>query len=154
MGTMPAQKARTALKSKAFSFTDLDGKKRLLTPLQKKWADAYIGKALFNTADATALAGYTFKSRNSARAIGSQNLKKLALRAYVDKKLDEAGYNDTAADRELLLAMKQTDQWGAKVSAIREYNDIKGRHAPDEVKGEILVIEKGWRVEKGDRDKD
>lgn len=152
---MPAQKARTALKSKAFSFTDLDGAQHLLTPLQKKWADAYIGKAMFSRTDASFLAGYICKNRNTAGAIGGENLQKPTIRAYIDKKLDDAGYNDTVVDRELLLAIRQTDQWGAKVSAIREYNDIKGRHAPEKVEGKVKVVRVGvWKVEKGDRDRD
>jgi len=148
------RKAKTASKSKHFSFVGLDGKTYSLTPLQKRWADAYVGDAYLDLADASYLAGYVLKNRDTARSIGSENLRKPPVRSYIDKKLDDAGYNDTVADLELLAAIKQRLQWGAKVSAIREYNEVRGRHAPKEVRGEIVVVEKGWRVEKGDRDKD
>lgn len=134
------RKPKTAAKPQAISFTDLDGKRRTITPLQYAWCTAFLGKANFNRTEATWLAGYMCGNNKIAADVGSKNIGKPDVRAYLDKKLDEAGYNDAMANRELLLAMRQTEQWGPKVSALREYNELKGRKSGDDSDTHITVI--------------
>ena len=57
-----------------------------LTTKQKLFADFYVGEARFIATKAALLAGY---SEASARTLGSENLKKPAIRAYIDQRLTE-----------------------------------------------------------------
>jgi phage terminase small subunit len=67
-----------------------------LTTKQKLFVDAYVGEARFNATKAALLAGY---SEKTAYAIGSENLKKLEIKAALDEKLREItlGANEVLA---------------------------------------------------------
>jgi len=58
-----------------------------LTPKQQKFAKAYL-----ETGNATAAANlaYRSKNRNTAHAIGAENLRKPTIRAYLDEKAKDA----------------------------------------------------------------
>lgn len=67
-----------------------------LTGKQRRFADCYLGEARFNATKAAILAGY---SQKSAYEIGSQNLRKVEIRRYIDRRLSEMslGANEVLA---------------------------------------------------------
>lgn len=75
------------------------------------------------------------------RVVASQNLTNPNLLAYIRTLLDKSGLNDETVDLELLWAMQQSANIPGKVQAIREYNRVRGRLAPQEIKpvGEMVV---------------
>ncbi|OHB92407.1 MAG: hypothetical protein A2Z57_12055 [Planctomycetes bacterium RIFCSPHIGHO2_12_39_6] len=46
---------------------------------------------------------------------------------YINVMLDSEGFNDAFVDKQLLLAITQNADLGAKVAAIREFNKLKKR---------------------------
>lgn len=140
-----------------FSFADEDGQNHRLTLKQRLFCEEYL-KHRGNGAKAAKAAGYAVKRDNTLKSIASENLTKPDILAYIKFLLKEAGLSDAAVDQEMLWVIRQNANLHAKMRGIAEYNKIRGRYAPDkstvEQKGDILVIEKGWRVEKGDRDRD
>ena len=136
-----------------FSFTGEGRKSQKLTLKQRLFCKKYVALRGNGVAAARA-AGYSTSSYNVLHAIASENLQKPTLLDYIQILLKEEGLTDESVDRELLLVVRQDADLMAKMRGISEYNKIRGRHAPKEVKGEVIVIEKGWRVEKDDRDKD
>jgi len=89
------------------------------------------------------MAGYKCKDRWSATQIGSENLTKPDVQAYLDLELDRAGYNDRVVDSEHLYVIKQREELTPKMAGIREYNKVRGRHAPQKhdvnESGEMVV---------------
>lgn len=69
-----------------------------LTPKQRRFADEYI--VSLNATQAAIKAGY---SKRTADRIGSENLRKLEIRAYIDERL-EALQSEKIADQEEVLA--------------------------------------------------
>lgn len=69
-----------------------------LTGKQKLFADYYVGIANLNATRAAKLAGY---SEKSAYEIGSQNLRKLEILEYIEKRLDEL----TMPSKEILVGL-------------------------------------------------
>jgi phage terminase small subunit len=63
---------------------------RRLTDKQRLFAEHYVGEARFNATKAATLAGYSPKT---AYEIGSQNLRKLEIRARIDEVLEARGVN-------------------------------------------------------------
>ena len=59
-----------------------------LTPKQKKFADLYVGECNLNATRAAIAAGY---SEKTARQVGSENLSKPYIRAYIEQQLNGAG---------------------------------------------------------------
>ncbi len=145
---MPKQKG-------PLSFANEDGKNHRLTLKQKLFCEEYL-KLHGNGAKAAKAAGYAAKRDNTLKSIASENLTKPDILAYIKILLKEAGLSDEAVDQEMLWVIRQNADLHAKMRGIAEYNKIRGRYASDknEVKSEIVVIEKGWRIEKGDRDRD
>lgn len=149
----PERKNRKAKVKPLFSFVNEFGVRIKLTPKQKSFCDCYI-KLRGNGRAAAFKAGYA-GSEKALRVVASRNLTNVNLLAYIRTLLDKEGLTDEAADLELLWAMQQSDNISGKVQAIREYNKIKGRHAPEKIEGAVKVIRVGvWKVEKGDRDRD
>lgn len=68
-----------------------------LTEKQRRFADEYI--RLGNATEAALNAGY---SKKTARAIGSENLTKPDIKAYIDKRLDELKKESIAEQDEIL----------------------------------------------------
>ena len=73
------------------------GKLAKLTLKQKKFADEYIISG--NATQAAIEAGY---SKKTAGQIGEQNLKKLEIKKYIDKRLKEIESKKTATQQEVL----------------------------------------------------
>lgn len=67
-----------------------------LTTKQKLFADFYVGEARFNATKAAVLSGY---SEKTAKSIGSENLTKPDIQAYIDTRLKELtlGANEVLA---------------------------------------------------------
>jgi len=134
------------------SFTDEGGKDHKLTLKQKIFGEFYI-KYRGNGVQAARAAGYA-GDENVLGVAANENLRKPKVLDYIKFLLKKEGLTDESVDKDLLIVIRQDADLGAKMRGISEYNRIRGRYSPDKVKGEVLVIEKGWRVEKGDRDRD
>ena len=94
------------------------------------FSEAYIESRGNGVASARA-AGYkgTYGVLNS---VSMDNLQKPSILAYIQFLLKDSGLSDEGVDKELLWAIQQNASLSAKVQAIREYNNVKGRHAPEE----------------------
>ena len=136
-----------------FSLTGEDGKNHKLTLKQKLFCEKYV-KFRGNGTKAVKAAGYEAKSSNMGAVVAYENLKKPHISAYIETLLRSAGLTDVAVDLALLEVIQQNANIPVKVQGIREYNRMRGRHSPEKVESEIRVIEVGWGVEKGDRDRD
>ena len=63
----------------------------------------------------------------TAKASASRLLTNVNVLAKIREIMPQIGFNDEFADKELAFVMKQNAEYGAKVSAIREYNKLKKR---------------------------
>ena len=61
-------------------------KKIKLTPKQKLFCEYYLGSSMFNATDAARRAGY---SKKTAQVIGAQNLLKVIVKEYIEKRKAE-----------------------------------------------------------------
>ncbi|MFC7364527.1 MULTISPECIES: terminase small subunit [Bhargavaea] len=80
-----------------------------LTEKQRRFADEYI--RLGNATEAALNAGY---SKKTARAIGSENLTKPDIKAYIDKRLDELKKESIAEQDEILQFLTKVLRGQAK----------------------------------------
>ena len=71
--------------------------KTKLTVMQQKFAHEFIKSG--NATDAAIKAGY---SKNSARQMGSENLSKPYIRAYIDERLDKMDKESIADEKEVM----------------------------------------------------
>ena len=72
--------------------------------------------------DLTAKGGYTV-----AKSGAYENLTKHHILEYIRSLYENNDLNDTVVDNELAFAIKQNADFGSKVAAIKEYNQLKGR---------------------------
>ena len=72
--------------------------------------------------------------RETASNIAGENLLKPHINVRIRELLDKFHLNDENVDCELSFVIQQRAELAAKNTAIREYNLIKGRHAPQEHK--------------------
>jgi hypothetical protein len=63
----------------------------------------------------------------TARSGAKENLTKPHLLKYINMLLDEMGLSQTHVDKQLLFLITQNADFSAKLGAIREYNNLKGR---------------------------
>lgn len=150
----PERKNRKA-KSKItpFSFVNDSGETVKLSLKQKLFCEHYV-RYRGNGVQSARAAGY--KGNHLVLAsVAYENLIKPHITDYIRFLLKREGLTDEGVDKELLVVIRQDASLAAKVRGIQEYNKMRGRHAPDkvEVEGEFRVVEVGWSVEKGDRDK-
>ena len=80
-----------------------------LTEKQRRFADEYI--RLGNATEAALNAGY---SKKTARAIGSENLTKPDIKAYIDKRLEELKKESIAEQDEILQFLTKVLRGQAK----------------------------------------
>lgn len=66
-------------------------------------------------------------SYNGARANASRLLTNDSILNYIRSMYEEADLSDTVVDNELAFVIKQSADFGSKVAAIKEYNQLKGR---------------------------
>lgn len=63
----------------------------------------------------------------SARAGASRLLTDVNILSYIRTLYEESELNDTVVDNELAFVIKQSADFGSKVAAIKEYNQLKSR---------------------------
>ncbi len=132
--------------TKSFIFTGVGGKKYTITLKQKLFCEHY-SDPFMSGADAVIEAGYSVQNsrgvinRNSARNIAYENLMKLDICAYLSVLYDNEGLSDAGVDKQMSYNINQFKDLNAKNTAIREYNKIRGRHAPEEIKHEVTHVE-------------
>lgn len=108
-------------RSGSFEFTGLDGQKYKLTGKQKKFSDAYFGKANFNAAEACRIAEYGGKGED-LRKIGWENTTKLDIKKYFELILAAQGFNDEVVRSRHLDNILKGD-----MAAINTYYRLKGQ---------------------------
>jgi len=67
------------------------------------------------------------KSYSACKSKATQLVSKGYILAYIDELLNELILNDTAVDQQLAYVIHQQADLKAKVSAIKEYNQLKSR---------------------------
>lgn len=72
--------------------------------------------------DLTEKGAYNSCKANASRLLTDDNILQYIRSLFEDKDL-----NDTVVDNELAFAIKQNADFGSKVAAIKEYNQLKGR---------------------------
>jgi hypothetical protein len=77
------------------------------------------------------------KENRTARSNAYDLLTKPYIMAYVDALLEEGGLNDQNIEKQLLFVATQNADFGAKMTAIKEYNALRGR-----IKDKGLAISK------------
>lgn len=111
-----------------------------LTGKQKLFADFYIGEANLNATRAAKLAGYQGDD-NTLAAIGSQNLRKLKIRTYIDEQL-----KDLIASPHEILTILTKQAKGSLADVLDEdgYFDLKDakRRGVDGLMKELEIKEK------------
>ena len=112
-----------------FKFIDLDGNNCSLTIKQKLFTEKYF--ELRHATKAAIEAGY---SEKTAYKIGSENLIKPQIRAYLAYLLDLNGFNDRSVYREHLYLINQDKDLTNKKGAIDMFYKLKGNYAPEETK--------------------
>ena len=105
---------------------------RELTKKQKDFADNYIESG--NRTNAVIKAGYKVKNNHSARSIGSENLTKLDIRAYIQ---EQAG---GAMSRIVEMSIKAKNE-AVKLNANKDIVDRAGYKPPEKFEhtGRITV---------------
>ena len=131
------RKPKEVTRRKVFKF-EYDGKEYGLTPLQKAFAEIYL--ETYNGGKAAKLAGYK-GNKNNLRGIASENLTKLNITQYMNYLLRDLGLNDYSVDRELLYLLQQKQSMQGKKDAIKIYNEMQGRNAPQKHEHTIEVVE-------------
>ena len=71
-----------------------------LTEKQRRFVEAYMGAAAGNATEAARLAGYAASDDNSLASIGNENLRKLAIREAINKRVDSDPLVATRFDRQ------------------------------------------------------
>lgn len=108
-------------------------KARPLNPDQKEFCRLYatekefFGNGVHSYAEAydvdlTKKGGYS-----SAGAGACRLLKDSRILAYINEIMEQTGFNDQFADKQLSFLMTQSAELGVKLGAIRHYSDLKQR---------------------------
>lgn len=105
---------------------------RELTLQQEAFCKNYVSEEFFGNGTQAYINAYNIDlakkgAYESARAKASENLTKPNICKRINDLLDEAGLNDQFVDKQLLFLINQHADFGAKVSAIKEYNKLKQR---------------------------
>lgn len=64
---------------------------------------------------------------NSAKSAASRLLTNDNILSYIRSLYEDSDLNDTVVDNELAFVIKQNADFGSKVAAIKEYNQLKAR---------------------------
>ncbi len=100
--------------------------KSVLNPKQEQFCHAYVSSDQFWNGTQAYLKVYQC-SLTTARTQASIALTNPNIFGRISELLDEAWFNDTNADKQLLFCMNQFADLPLKLQAIREYNRIRGR---------------------------
>ncbi len=139
------RKAKASKRAKLFKFKGLDGKEYGLTILQKKFCDNYLEQDASGV-DAVIEAGYKCEYKNGATnrrlasSIASENLCKPNIIAYINKKLDEYGFNDQNIETQHWFLINQMADLTNKRKAIDMYYKRFGKYAPEQHEHKIKEV--------------
>lgn len=125
---------------RSFKFTGVDGKEYMVTHKQKLFAEAYL-EHKGNSVDAVISAGYDVRKKDNegnpinnvynrklAAVIGSQNLSKLNICAYIQILYARYGFTDEAVEREHLFLINQHSDLKTKAKAIDMFYNLKAKY--------------------------
>lgn len=106
--------------------------KEELTEKQKLFCDLYVSKEFFGNGVQSYIGAYSVDLSKPgayvvAKSGASENLTKPHLLNYINSLLDDAGLNESFVDKQLLLLITQNADFPSKISAIKEFNKLKGR---------------------------
>lgn len=107
-----------------------DGKTYKMTIKEKLFCDYYLDFK-GDGVDAVFEAGYEAKNAMVAAAISYENLRKPNLIAYINSKLEEAGFNDDEVYKQHLFLLNQHADLKTKAKAVEMYYKLKGINAPE-----------------------
>jgi phage terminase small subunit len=117
-------------------------KERKLTPKERAFVLAYVGRAAGNGSAAASLAGY---AKKSSHVTASKLLRKPNIAAAIEKlvRSRESEELASARDRDLILskiARSTAYKPVTRILAIRELNKVEGRHVNrHEISGRITL---------------
>jgi hypothetical protein len=122
-----------------FTFTGEDGNDYSLTMKEKLFCESYL-QFRGNAVDAIIEAGYdcnfpnsTKPNRKLAAVMGYENLRKPHIYTYITTLLDEQGFNDDSAEKQLHFLMQQDADLSTKKGALELYFKLKGKFAPTKI---------------------
>lgn len=86
----------------------------------------------------------TKEGYNTARSNSSRLLTNADILSYIRSLYEQRDLNDTVVDNELAFVISQNADFGSKVAAIKEYNQLKGRiikkiEQKNENTGELII---------------
>jgi len=125
--------------------TTLDGKD--LTEQQELFCEFYATDTeFFGNGVKSYMEAYPDSDYNSARTNASKLLTNANILARINELLEDMALNDAFVDKQIAMLITQNADWGAKMSAIKEYNALKSRitkkievSTPDEEDLEAIV---------------
>lgn len=99
---------------------------------QRAFCQLFVTQEFFGNATASYIEAYDINTSKpgaylSARVNASQLLTKTNILKYIDSLLDNEGLNEQFVDKQLLLLITQNADYSSKMSAIKEFNKLKGR---------------------------
>lgn len=111
---------------------ELQKEKINLTPKQDLFCKLYVSRDFFANGTQAYIEAYDIDVKkpgayNGARASASELLTNPNILKRINQIIELEGLNDAFVDKQLVLAITQNADLGAKVSAIREYNKLKTR---------------------------
>ena len=119
---------------------------RDLTLQQEEFCKNYVSQEFFGNGTQSYIDAYGIDVEKKgaydvARAGAYENLSKPHICKRINELLDDAGLNDQFVDKQLLFLINQHADFGAKVSAIREYNKLKQRiETKVSLTGKIITV--------------
>lgn len=111
---------------------DQKDEERQLTPKQKLFCENYVSKEFFGNGVQSYIDAYNIDltekgAYDVAKSGATENLSKPYIFNYINSLLESEGLNDAFVDKQLLFLISQHAEFGAKISAIKEYNKLKQR---------------------------
>lgn len=119
--------------SKIFKFIGLDGKEYKLNPKEKKYCEFYLEFDGCGT-DAYEEAGYECKNRNVAKTGAWQLGQKEHINAYINKLLNDQGFEDNNVAKQHLFTINQHSDLAAKCRGIDMFYKLGGKYAAEKIK--------------------
>ena len=107
-------------------------KKKKLSLRQERFCQLYVSKDFFGNGTQAYIEAYEPDQSkknwyNTARAVASEMLTRPSIYNRINELLDDAGFNDANADKQLLFVINQHADIKAKRAAIADYNKLKQR---------------------------
>jgi len=125
------KRVKTENKKGAFVFTGKDKKKYRLTVREKLFCELFLD--LQGNGTQAAESAYNCKKIGTATSIAYDNLTKVHIMAYINKRLDERGFNDDNVEKQHLFVLNQFGDLSAKNKAIDMFYKLKGNYSPEKI---------------------